>query len=362
MQPPSNTPPQIPAPSFADLIDLASELMGSEVVAANDDFFAEKENLIKSSSPIFDADRFTDRGKWMDGWETRRRRTPGHDWCIIKLGAPGRVVGFDVDTSHFDGNQPETVTIEGCALADDTNIELLDGDDIEWIDLLNSSPTGPSSHHYFSSDNQLARVTHVRLNIMPDGGVARLRVYGHVLPDWAALSASGDVVDLASAANGGLALTCSDMHFSHKDNLLLPTEPKNMGSGWETKRRRGPGCDWIIIKLGTPGSIEKVAIETTHFKGNYPDSCELEAVSLPHGVDPSEPTQWATLLEQTKLHAHKCHEFESELNNLGDAVSHVRLTIYPDGGVSRLRILGHPTSQRPSSSTVVELDTVRDQH
>lgn len=342
-------PPTSPNPaatrtsaSFTDLLDLASELMGSRVIAANDDFFAEKENLLKASTPIFDADRFTERGKWMDGWETRRRRTPGHDWCIIELGSAGTITGFDIDTSHFDGNQPETASIEGCVARHNASIDELGSDSVTWHELLKSTPLGPSAHHVVASDDPDRRVTHLRFHIHPDGGVARLRAYGTVQPDWHRIVEAGQPVDLASAAYAGTVIACSDMHFSHKDNLILPTEPKNMGSGWETKRRRGPGSDWIIVKLGAPGKIECVKVETTHFKGNYPDSCELEVASLPVNARPNEATSWHSLLRQSKLHPHECHEFSAELNVPDTPVTHVRLTIYPDGGVSRLRVIGYP--------------------
>jgi allantoicase len=335
--------------SFADLVDLASERVGGEALVASDDFFAEKENLLREGRGVFIEDKFTDRGKWMDGWETRRRRTPGHDWCVIRLGVPGVIRGLVVDTNHFNGNQPETCTVDACVAPDDaTAMEMgpLD-DDPRWTRILDHQQLGPSAEHRFEVESS-ERYTHVRLNIYPDGGVARFRVYGEARPDWDALRSRSDAIDLACMQNGGRALACNDMHFSHKDNLILPGDSRNMGDGWETRRRRSPGCDWNIVQLGHRGTVERVIVDTMHFKGNYPDSCLLEWADLDDdatarlcGAPESGDVTWHTLVPQTKLQADTKHEFTPE-GDTPPTCTHVRLTIYPDGGVARLRVLGRP--------------------
>jgi allantoicase len=326
---------------FTELVDLASERLGGAVLLANDEFFAPKENLLKASAPIFIADKYTDLGKWMDGWETRRRRTPGFDWCIIRLGLPGIIRGIVVDTSFFSGNYPEHFSLEGCALAGLPTAEQLSSETVSWLPLLPQLPLAGDSQNPFAVASG-ERCTHLRFKIYPDGGVARLRVFGEVVPDWEGLKRRGGDVDLAAVENGGLVLSCSDMFFGHRHNLIMPGRALNMSDGWETKRRRGPGHDWSIIKLGAPGQIHRLEIDTAWFKGNFPESCSLEAttaadVPAEHLTDPA--VVWSSILPRTKLQAHTRHFFDSELLNAG-TVSHLRFNIFPDGGVSRLRAFG----------------------
>ena len=320
---------------FTELIDLASEKLGGAVLFANDDFFASKDNLLKTTAPIFIEDKYTDRGKWMDGWESRRRRTPGHDLCLVRLGLPGIIRGVVVDTSHFRGNYPEECSLEVCAVDGQPAVdELLT--EANWTEVLPQSLLkGDSQNRFPIEHNQ--RVTHLRLHIYPDGGVARLRVHGDVVPDWKMLESQGQV-DLAAVENGGLVLACSDMFFGHRHNLIMPGRAADMSDGWETKRRRGPGHDWSIIKLGRPGKVERVEVDTSHFKGNFPESFSLEAVNL----DPNhslETAEWKPLIDRKKLQANTRHEFIDEIKP-ADVVSHLRLNIFPDGGVSRLRVFG----------------------
>jgi allantoicase len=322
----------------AGLVDLAAERVGGKALIANDEFFAEKENLLKPGRGILIPDKYTDRGKWMDGWETRRRRTPGNDWCVIQLGLPGIIKKVDIDTNHFLGNHPPFASLD--ALDSKSRILLEPGaiERLGWTAILHKSPLNPGSQNLFDVSNS-NRWTHVRLNIYPDGGVARLRVYGNVVPDWDHYK-RGDLVDLAAIEHGGVALVCSDMFFSSMNNLIMPGRAKNMGDGWETKRRRGPGNDWIIIRLGKPGTIKKIEVDTNHFKGNYPDMCSIDACNTPEvSVETLTRVQWKELLPKTKLQSHKRHYFEKELVDTG-TVTHVRLNIFPDGGVSRLRVYG----------------------
>jgi allantoicase len=326
---------------FTDLIDLASEKVGGAVLVANDDFFAPKENLLKASAPIFIEGKYTDRGKWMDGWESRRRRTPGFDWCIIRLGLPGIIRGVIVDTSYFRGNYPEHCSVDGAALPGLPNEQELLDESVAWIPLLPQMPLVGDSRNQFPIKYG-ERVTHLRLRIFPDGGVARLRVYGEVVPDWERLKRAGGHIDLAAAENGGLVLSCSDMFFGHRHNLIMPGRAADMSDGWETKRRRGPGHDWAIIRLAQPGEIQAVEVDTSHFKGNFPESCSLEASNVASSPDQdlsALSVPWTNVLPRTKLQAHTRHYFDRELLDSG-VVSHLRFNIYPDGGVSRLRVYG----------------------
>ena len=326
---------------FTELIDLASERLGGAVLVASDDFFGPKENLLKASAPIFIENKYTDRGKWMDGWESRRRRTPGFDWCIIRLGLPGIVRGVVVDTSYFRGNYPEHCALDGAIFSVLPSEEELTSEAVQWVPLLPQMPLAGDNQNPFPIQYQ-NRITHLRFKIFPDGGVARLRVYGEVLPDWDQLKRAGGYIDLAAAENGALVLSCSDMFFGHRHNLIMPGRAANMSDGWETKRRRGPGHDWAIIKLATPGHIRRVEVDTSHFKGNFPESCSLEtcnAGGLTAEALTDLSTPWTTLLPRTKLQAHTRHLFDQELLDAGVA-SHLRFSIFPDGGVSRLRVYG----------------------
>ncbi|HQV52669.1 MAG: allantoicase [Flavobacteriales bacterium] len=322
------------APNFTKLIDLAAERFGGKVLWCTDDFFAAKENLIKPEKAIFIPEKFTERGKWMDGWESRRKRTEGHDEAVIQLGAAGVIKGFDVDTAHFLGNQPQYCTIDAC-YAPDGNWEKA-----EWVEVLGKTVLNPGSqhlvpvHHSPSADRLF---THVKLHIYPDGGVARLRVYGEVQRDWTAVKAD-ELIDLASAQNGALSIQCNDMFFSHMNNLLMPGRGINMGDGWETKRNRTPNNhDWVIIRLAHKGILKKALIDTAHFKGNYPDSFTLEGCSS--DTDDLANAKWSTIIERTKMQAHHEHQFEKEVS-CNEPVTHVRLNIFPDGGVSRIRLWG----------------------
>jgi allantoicase len=323
---------------FTELVDLASERLGAAVLTASDDFFAPKENLLKPSEPIFIEGKYTDLGKWMDGWESRRRRTPGFDWCLIRLGLAGRIRGIVVDTSHFKGNYPEHCSLEACAIDGVVTVEQLTDASTVWTEVLPQSKLEGDSRNPFSIADE-HRYTHLRFKIYPDGGVARLRVYGEVVPDWERLQRRGGEIDLAAVEHGGLVLSCSDMFFGHRHNLIMPGRALNMSDGWETKRRRGPGHDWTVIRLGKRGRLRRIEVDTAHFKGNFPESCSLEGCDAPleAAADPASASiEWKEILPRTPLQAHTRHFFEDEIKDAG-ALTHLRFNIYPDGGVSRLR-------------------------
>jgi allantoicase len=333
-------------PAFTSLADLVSARVGGRALAANDDFFAPRFNLIKPEPAIFIAGKFTSRGKWMDGWESRRRRTPGHDWCALALGMRGTIIGVDVDTSFFTGNYPSHCSIEALDASGPISKADLAREGGPWTTILPQSPLHGDCHNFFAipesrtPDAEHRPWTHIRLNIFPDGGVARLRVYGEVVVDWRKLAPGRRAVDLAAIQHGGLVLGASDMHFGAKDNMIMPGRATNMGDGWETRRRRGPGHDWAIVRLATPGMLTKIEIDTNHFKGNYPDRASLEGCLWQDAsLDELTSCDWTEILPPTKLRAHHRHFFTRELARKGPW-SHVRLNIFPDGGVSRLRVHG----------------------
>jgi allantoicase len=338
---------------FTHLVDLAAERLGGRVIAANDQFFAPKENLLKASKPIFVEGKFTERGKWMDGWETRRRRTSGYDWCIVRLGLPGTLRGIIVDTSFFKGNFPERCSIEGCDLGSGppykNEKKALLSAKTKWVELLPESRLAGDSQNPFPIEHA-GRFTHLRLNIFPDGGVARLRVHGEVAPRTSRSRRAE--FDLAAVENGGRIVASSDQFFGEPLNMLMPGLARNTGEGWETQRRRGPGHDWAIVKLGVPGIIRRIEVSTAHFKGNFPESCAIDAcfaagAAVDSGADALQ--EWKPLVAKSPLKANARHVFRKQLRKIGPA-THVRLNIYPDGGISRLRVFGLAASTGASAA------------
>ncbi len=314
---------------FHAFIRLEQPRLGSRVTFASDEFFAAKERLIDPSEPKFIDDKYDDHGKWMDGWESRRRRTPGHDFCIIRLGVAGVIRGLDIDTSFFTGNFPPQASIDVCTSDEDVPEE-------GWSELLAKTDLSGDTHQFIAIQNENSW-THLRLNIFPDGGIARLRVYGEVKPE---PSDEEGMLDLIALRHGGRALACSDEHYGSMHNLNLPGRGINMGDGWETARRRGPGNDWVILALGQAGTIERVEVDTAHFKGNYPDRVSLEVANFANNEDArNDSDQWRTLLPESKLSMDQQHFFESELQATG-TITHARVAIFPDGGISRLRLFG----------------------
>jgi allantoicase len=316
-------------------INLAQPRLGAEVVYATDDFFADKARLIDPAGPQFIPGKYDENGKWMDGWESRRKRIAGHDWCVIRLGAAGLVAGFEIDTSHFTGNYPPGAEIEVCR-----SDEAVPGDEAGWTKVTGRLALKGDDRVYVPVEHD-EPITHVRLHIFPDGGVARLRVWGRVAKDWSAVDADARI-DLLAMENGGRGIIANDEHYGCIENLTAPGRGVNMGDGWETRRRREPGHDWAVLELGAAGLIDEVVVDTAHFKGNYPDRCFLQAAPEASG-SPEEiaaaSESWPLLMPEAKLEADKVHVFRDGLADLG-AIRFVRLNILPDGGVSRLRLIG----------------------
>jgi allantoicase len=317
-------------PRFAMLPDLASRRLGGSVVFANDELFAAKENLITAEPPAFEAGEFGHKGKVYDGWETRRRREPGHDHAIVRLGVPGLVRGVIVDTSFFLGNYPPQVSVEAVSAEGYPAPAELAG--MRWQSLVDKTDAaGGIPNAYPVTDER--RWTHLRLSIYPDGGVARFRVHGLPVPDPAFL---GGTIDLAALENGGQLADCSDAFYSSAVNLIMPGRAASMADGWENARRRDGGHDYATFALAGAGLIRQVEIDTSYFVGNAPGWARL----LTAAVRPASvrgDLDWRELLPRTRLQPDTRHRF---LVAAAEPASHVRLEVYPDGGLARLRILG----------------------
>jgi allantoicase len=311
--------------------DLAGRALGGGVIYANDELFAERENLIKPEEPAFQPHTFGHKGQIMDGWETRRRREPGSDAAIVRLGCGGVVHRVVVDTSYFTGNYPPEVSVEACgAEGYPAPAELAAA---PWTTLVPRSPVAGDARNEFEVEPG-QRATHVRLTIYPDGGVARLRVYGEPVPDPRLLPAT---IDLAALENGAVVTGCSNMFYSSPANLLLPGQARVMGDGWETSRRRDQANDWVEVRLACAGSVEVVELDTSHFVGNAPGWATLS------GDGPGGGAGGGTdLLPRTALQPDTRHRFAVPG---GPVTGQVRLDIYPDGGMARLRVLGRPTAE-----------------
>lgn len=335
--------------------------------------------MLRDEDPVFIPDKYTEFGKWMDGWETRRKRIAGHDWCIVRLAAPTVIKGIMVDTAYFTGNFAPRLSIQGtridarreqqisvrreenigtgCAGAESEMEEKMKR--FDWEEIVGNTPLKPgyekTRKHYFAMDDNESMFSHLRVNIYPDGGIARLRVYGVVQPDRDVISNSADLVDLIAMLNGGQCLDFSNAHYGHPRNLIKPSRGINMGDGWETARRndrpailttdeRGilkvPGCEWAVFKLGMKGTVQKIVVDTNHFKGNFPDSVKIEATSLRAG-QPLDEAQWVMMLHNSKLSAHREHIFEGDDLLVRDACTHLKITMAPDGGISRVRVFGN---------------------
>ena len=317
------------AGDFTRLPDLASRRLGGSVIFANDEFFAEKENLIRPEPPAFSPGEFGHKGKVYDGWETRRRREAGHDHAIVRLGCPGIVHGVVVDTAFFRGNYPPEISVEAaCAAGYPAPGELA------WHPLVARAPAaGDAPNSYPVADRR--RWTHIRRSIYPDGGVARLRVHGEVVPDPAFLTGT---VDLAAMENGGQVTDCSDAFYSSPSNLILPGLARVMGDGWENARRRGPSNDFIVFRLAAAGRMRHVEIDTSYFLGNAPGWIELSGAS----ADGEEDLAWRTLLTRTRVQPDTRHRF---LIDEPDDVTHLRIDVFPDGGLARFRAYGEVTAE-----------------
>lgn len=325
------------APDFARrLLNLADARLGAVALRCTDDFFADRQRMLNPEPAIFVPGKYDQNGKWMDGWESRRKRVAGHDWCEVRLARVGVIVGVDLDTSHFTGNFPPAAALEGCLLPAGSDPD----DHTQWHSLLPSTNLRGNSHHYLALPAGGPLVSHVRVHLYPDGGLARLRLYGR--PEFSAQPDAEGLVDLVAAEHGGTVVAANNEHFGLARNLLMPGRGVNMGDGWETRRRREPGNDWCILALARPGTLAAIEVDTCHFKGNFPDRCMLRGAFVDGGTPESLVTQamfWPLILPEQKLQMDHQHHFRQEIL-LHQPITHVRFDILPDGGVSRLRLRG----------------------
>ncbi|MEV5234943.1 allantoicase [Streptomyces pseudogriseolus] len=334
---------------FTHLADLADRRLGAGVIAANDEFFAQRENLLLPGRPVFDPERFGHKGKIMDGWETRRRRGASaghpwpagddHDWALIRLGTPGVVRGIVVDTAHFRGNHPQAVSVEGTAVDGSPSPGDLLGDDVKWTTLVPRTPVGGHAANGFAVTAE-QRVTHLRLNQHPDGGIARLRVYGEVVPDLAWLTALG-TFDVVALENGGRVLDASDLFYSPAANTIRPGRSRKMDDGWETRRRRDHGHDWITYRLVAQSRIRALEIDTAYLKGNAAGWASVSVQDCGEGGEGGDGA-WREILPRTRLQPDTNHRFVLPAPAVG---THARVDIHPDGGISRLRLFGALTDR-----------------
>ncbi|OBT98103.1 allantoicase [Pseudogymnoascus verrucosus] len=320
-------------------IDLISSTLGGKILACSDEYFAPSTNLLNPQTPIHEAGKMVYTGAWFDGWETRRHNPSPFDWAIIRLGvASGTITGIEIDTAFFTGNNAPEISVEGVFSPSDEEVVSWAGGRGEWEPILGIEECGPSARFGWEIAESTGKAyTHVRLNMYPDGGIARFRLFGQAVPIFP--MDAKEVFDLAAAQNGGVALSCSDEHFGVISNLLLPGRGMDMGDGWETRRTRGEHVDWAIVKLGARGTIERVVVDTAHFRGNFPQKVRVEGLNWERDGEPgNEEGGWVELVAESKTGPDALHEFVAM--EQGKVFTHVKLVMIPDGGVKRLQIWG----------------------
>ena len=319
---------------FKNTVNLAEPKFGSKIIYKTDQFFGSASRILNSQKPIFKDGVYDHHGKWMDGWETRRKRKVGHDYLIIKLGRPGKIFNVDSDTSFFSGNQPSQASLQACYSRNKPS------KNTNWKTILNKKKLGPNKNHNFKIKNQ-STFNFIKFNIFPDGGIARLKLNGKV--DLEKINLKGKNVNLSLISNGSTIIGCNNEHFGKAENVLSPGVGVNMGDGWETRRSRGKNFDWIIIKFGMPGILNKLEIDTHHFKGNYPESFTVQSALISNKSKSKKilknSKRWKLLLGKTKLKPHKKHSFKSKTFKK-NKVNYLRINIFPDGGISRVRAFG----------------------
>lgn len=333
--------------SFTELIDLADRRLGGAVVAANDEFFAERENLLRPDPPVFDPNAFGHKGKVMDGWETRRRRGPDgaephvagkeHDWALVRLGLGGIVRGMVVDTAHFRGNYPPRVSVEAAYVVGTPSVSDLLSEEVTWTPLVEPAPIAGHAANGFTVTDERPW-THLRLRQFPDGGIARLRVHGEPVPDPAWLAALASF-DLAALEHGGIAEDASDAFFSSPNNIILPGRSRKMEDGWETRRRRDQGNDWVRLRLAAHSEVRAIELDTSYYLGNAAGWVTISTCDATVS-DPKDPASWTPIVHRSELQPDAVHRFPLEE---AATATHVRADVFPDGGIARLRCFGSLT-------------------
>ena len=337
-------------------VNLAARRLGAGVIAASDEFFGEKENLLRAEPPGHQPRTFGHKGQVVDGWETRRRRQPGHDWALIRLGSPGVIHAVVVDTAHFTGNFPAECSVGACAVEGYPGPGELLGPDVTWAPLVpRSALAGDSENRFAVSDPR--RFTHLRLTIYPDGGVARLRAEGEVVPDPRLLN--GLPLDLVALENGGTVVDASDRFYSPPENMIGPGRAAVMGDGWETRRRRDAGHDWVLFRLAGAGHIHQAVVDTSCFLGNAPATAALRGCAA--GEAGPDAAEWFDLLPPARLQPDTRHRFRIDPAR-SRCATHVRLEIHPDGGLARLRLFGELTGDGRAALGLAWFDLLPEEH
>ena len=324
-------------------INVTSSDFGSKVIYCSDEFFADSSRMLQNNEAVFIEDKYDEHGKWMDGWETRRRRDGKNDFCYIRLGSKSVINDFDIDTSNFTGNYAPAISILGCCVAGGvTDDRVVDGSAVnEWFDLLAKEKLTGDSSNVFSSKS-LKPITHLKVTLYPDGGIARLRAYGSVYSDNNRYEVKG--TNVIAKESGARAIFANDEHFGCLGNILEKHEPINMADGWETRRRRESGNDWGIVALAKPATVDEIVIDTKFFKGNYPDTFSISSTCNDETDEKAlieQSNSWNQLIDRKKLEMNQIHVFEKSELLHQDPITHIRIDIFPDGGIARLKLIGN---------------------
>jgi len=328
---------------YKDQIDIASSDQGSKVIYCSDEFFADSSRMLQANDPVWIEGKYDENGKWMDGWESRRRRDGKNDFCFIRLGSPSIINNFNIDTTHFTGNFAPGISILGCYVPGGTTDDrVVDGSAVsEWFDLLAQENLEGDSHNLFSCKSTQP-LTHLKITLYPDGGIARFRAYGNTYSEDNKYQMTG--TNVISKQSGARAVFANDEHFGCLSNVLEEHDPLSMADGWETRRRRKPGNDWGIIALSSPAKVHEIVIDTSFFKGNFPDTFSISSTNMTDTDDNTlieKSKTWDLLIERKKLGMNQIHVFNKTNLLHNDSITHIRIDIFPDGGIARLKLIGN---------------------
>ena len=328
---------------YKDQIDIASSDQGSKVIYCSDEFFADSSRMLQANDPVWIEGKYDENGKWMDGWESRRRRDGKNDFCFIRLGSTSIINNFNIDTTHFTGNFAPGISILGCYVPGGTTDDrVVDGSAVsEWFDLLTQENLEGDSHNLFSCKSTQP-LTHLKITLYPDGGIARFRAYGNTYSEDNKYQMTG--TNVISKQSGARAVFANDEHFGCLSNVLEEHDPLSMADGWETRRRRKPGNDWGIIALSSPAKVHEIVIDTSFFKGNFPDTFSISSTNMTDTDDNTlieKSKTWDLLIERKKLGMNQIHVFNKTNLLHNDSITHIRIDIFPDGGIARLKLIGN---------------------
>lgn len=250
---------------------------------------------------------------------------------------------MEIDTAFFDGNHAEAIAVQGVSIIGDgadQKVENLKHEEWQKEEQLGMRECGPSRRQAWKVQEG-SEITHVRLCMYPDGGIARFRLYGEAIPVYP--EDKNEELELSAAVMGGVAVSCSDEHFGKRGNLLLPGRGVDMGDGWETKRSREKSHeDWVVVRLGARGVVKRIVVDTMHFRGNYPKGVRVEGVdAVGEEIVEGGDGKWEEICGiQQGLEPDMEREFRDKEVQREKVCTYVKLTISPDGGVKRFRVFG----------------------